>query len=86
MLHCYLAQVTSLWLLRVRKQKVKHLRGEGGVALLPEELAGADEGRGVLKLPAHHVCPLVQPQRQVPVAAYPLRAQCTEDTLFVSSC
>ena len=51
-----------------------HLCGKGGVALLPEELARADEGRGVLELPAHHVGPLVQAQRQVPVAADPLRA------------
>ena len=35
--------------------------------------APPDEGRGVLELPAHHVGPLVQPQRQVAVAADPLR-------------
>ena len=51
-----------------------HLCGKGGVALLPEELARADEGRGVLELPAHHVRPLVEPQRQIPVAADPLRS------------
>ncbi len=33
---------------------------------LPQELAGADEGGGVLELPAHHVAPLVQLQGQVP--------------------
>lgn len=44
------------------------------VALLPQELARADERRGLLKLPAHHIGPLVQPQRQVAVAADPLRA------------
>ena len=41
-------------------------------AHLPQELAAADEGRGVLELPAHHVGPLVQSQRQVAVAADPL--------------
>jgi len=51
-----------------------HPRGERGVALLPEELARADEGRWVLELPAHHVGPLVQAQRQVAVAPDPLRA------------
>ena len=44
------------------------------LACLPEKLAGADEGGGVLELPAHHVGPLVQPQRQVAVAANPLRS------------
>ena len=48
-------------------------RREGGVALLPQELARADEGRGVLELPAHHVGPLVQPQGQVSVAPDPLQ-------------
>lgn len=63
----------------VELQDVQHLLlrllagGEGGVALLPQELAAADEGRGVLELPAHHVGPLVQAQRQVAVAADPLR-------------
>jgi len=48
------------------------LRGECRVPLLPQELARADEGRGVLELPPHHVGPLVEPQRQVTVAADPL--------------
>ncbi len=38
---------------------------EHGVTLLPQELAGAKEGRGVLELPADNVGPLVQAQRQV---------------------
>ena len=46
--------------------------GKGGVALLPQELACADEGCRVLELPAHHIRPLVQPQRQVSVAPNPL--------------
>mmetsp|Transcript_36259 Transcript_36259/g.91114 ORF Transcript_36259/g.91114 Transcript_36259/m.91114 type:complete len:471 (+) Transcript_36259:51-1463(+) len=54
-----------------------HLRlglgGKGGVPLLPQKLAAADEGRGVLELPAHDVGPLVQLERQVAVAADPLR-------------
>lgn len=47
--------------------------GKGGVALLPQELARADEGRRVLEFPAHHIGPLVQPQRQVPVGPDPLQ-------------
>ena len=50
------------------------LGGKGCVALLPQELAGADEGRRVLELPAHHICPLIQAQGQVPVAPDPLHA------------
>ena len=38
---------------------------EHGVTLLPQEFAGAKEGRGVLELPADNVGPLVQAQRQV---------------------
>ena len=54
--------------------QVTHLGRIRAVALLPQELARADEGRGLLELPAHHVGPLIQPQRQVAVAADPLRA------------
>jgi hypothetical protein len=43
----------------------------GGVALLPEELARAQEDPRA-QLPAHHVGPLVEQQRQVAVAAHPL--------------
>ena len=64
--------------LGIEVQDLQHLLlgfwqgGKGGVALLPQELAGADEGRRVLELPAHHIRPLVQPQRQVSVAPNPL--------------
>jgi hypothetical protein len=40
---------------------------------LPQELAAADEGCGVLELPTDNVCPLIQAQGQVAVAADPLR-------------
>jgi hypothetical protein len=42
------------------------------VTLLPQELASAQEGLGVLKLPSHDGVPLVQTQREVPVTANPL--------------
>ena len=40
-----------------------------GVSLLPEELAGAEEGTGRL-LPAHHRAPLVQHLRQITVGVH----------------
>ena len=46
------------------------LGGVGGVALLPEELAGPQEHAGA-QLPAHDVGPLVEQQRQVAVAVAP---------------
>ena len=52
----------------------RHLSGKGGVALLPEELPAADEGYGVLELPAHHICPLITFTWQVPMAADPLHS------------
>ena len=36
------------------------LRRKGRVTLLPQELAGAEKGCGLLELPADHVVPLVQ--------------------------
>ena len=42
------------------------------VALLPEELSRANEGSGVLELPSHYVCPLVQREREVSVRMDPL--------------
>ena len=47
-------------------------RAVRGVPLLPEELAGAQEQPGP-QLPPHDVGPLVEQQRQVPVALHPLR-------------
>src|SRR5687767_12122380 len=44
-----------------------HLCCKCGVPLLPQELARADEGCGVLELPPHHVGPLVETQGEVPV-------------------
>ena len=52
------------------------LRRVRAVALLPQELARADERRRVLELPAHHVRPLIQTQRQIAVAADPARVGC----------
>ena len=44
----------------------------GGVAFLPEELTGSDEGCRVLEFPSDHVCPLVEAEGQVPVGVDPL--------------
>ena len=44
----------------------------GGVAFLPEELAGPEEGGRVLELPPDDVAPLVELEGQVPVAPDPL--------------
>ena len=54
--------------------------GVRGVALLPEELRGAQEGPGD-HLPAHHVRPLVDEHRQVPVRLDPLRVHRADDRL-----
>ena len=54
--------------------------GVRGVALLPEELAGAQEHPGP-HLPAQHVGPLVQQQRQVTVRADPLGHHLADDGL-----
>ena len=56
------------------------LGGVGGVALLPEELAGAQEQAGP-QLPAHHVGPLVDQQGQVPVALHPFGEEAVDDGL-----
>mmetsp|Transcript_35021 Transcript_35021/g.53759 ORF Transcript_35021/g.53759 Transcript_35021/m.53759 type:complete len:601 (-) Transcript_35021:128-1930(-) len=45
----------------------------GSVALLPEELAGSDEGSGVLELPSDDVSPLVDLEGEVSVGTDPLR-------------
>src|SRR5579885_2105371 len=42
----------------------------GGMALLPEKFGGAQEQGGAF-LPAHHVVPLIDEQRQVAVALDP---------------
>ena len=52
----------------------------GGVALLPEELGGAQEQAGA-HLPAHDVGPLVDEQRQVAVALDPLGVGVPDDRL-----
>ncbi len=46
--------------------------GMGGVALLPEEFEGADEGARA-QLPAVHVGPLVEQHGEVAVGLNPLR-------------
>ena len=56
------------------------LGGVGGVALLPEELAGAQEDAGA-QLPADHVGPLVEQQGQVAVAVDPLGHELADDRL-----
>ena len=56
------------------------LGGVGGVALLPEELGGAEE-EARAHLPADHVGPLVDQQRQVAVALDPLRVHRVDDRL-----
>ena len=50
------------------------------LTLLPQELAGAQEQAGT-QLPAHHVGPLVQQQRQVAVRLRPLGHVLTDDRL-----
>ena len=54
--------------------------GVDGVALLPEELAGAKEGARAL-FPAHHAAPLVVLHGQVAPAAHPLGIHGAEDRL-----
>mmetsp|Transcript_77439 Transcript_77439/g.185623 ORF Transcript_77439/g.185623 Transcript_77439/m.185623 type:complete len:295 (-) Transcript_77439:581-1465(-) len=44
----------------------------GCMTFLPEELPGAQEGRGLLHLPSDHAAPLVQPDGQVPVRLDPV--------------
>ena len=52
----------------------------GGVALLPEELGGAEE-EARAHFPAHHVGPLVHQQRQVAVALDPVLVGLPDDGL-----
>ena len=56
------------------------LGGVRGVALLPEELARAEE-QARAQLPAHDVGPLVEQQRQVAVALHPLGHELADDRL-----
>ena len=56
--------------------------GKGGVPLLPQELAAADEGGGVLELPPHHRGPLVQAEGKVTVAPNPLHSAGVLTTLL----
>ena len=55
-------------------------RGVGGMALLPEELRGAQE-QARAQLPAHDVRPLIDLQRQVAVARDPARERGVDDRL-----
>ena len=68
------------WRIRVGVRVRVGLGDVGGVALLPEELAGAQEEAGP-QLPAHDVGPLVQQQRQVAVALDPLGHELADDGL-----
>ena len=52
----------------------------GGVALLPEELAGAQE-EARAQLPSDHVGPLVEQEREIPIALGPLRHVFPDDGL-----
>jgi len=54
--------------------------GVGGMALLPQEFAGAEEGTGA-HLPAHDVSPLVAQDGQVAVAVYPVLVGAPDDGL-----
>ena len=47
------------------------LGGESTVAFLPEELTRANEGSGVLELPANDVSPLVQTKRKITMTTNP---------------
>jgi hypothetical protein len=73
--------------LLVEVQRGHHLRdrtglvGVRGVPLLPEELRGAQE-QPRAQLPAHHVCPLVEQQRQVTVADDRLRRRPHDERLL----
>mmetsp|Transcript_13836 Transcript_13836/g.24500 ORF Transcript_13836/g.24500 Transcript_13836/m.24500 type:complete len:293 (-) Transcript_13836:313-1191(-) len=51
-----------------------------GVSLLPQELEGSDEGAGA-HFPAVHVAPLVGEEREIAVAAHPLRKHVVHDRL-----
>ncbi len=54
------------------------------ILVKPHPTAGTpDEGGGVLELPPHHVGPLVQPQRQVAVAADPLQSNKRERRMLL---
>ena len=56
------------------------------VPFLPEELPTTDEGGGVLELPSHHGVPLVQPEGQISVAAYPLQDTITQSFICLLMC
>ena len=44
----------------------------GRVTFLPQELAGAQKGRGVLEFPTHHVGPLIEFEGQITVRLNPI--------------
>jgi len=54
-------------------------RHEGGVALLPQELASANERLRRLELPSDDAVPLVELQGEITIALYPLRVVYTCD-------
>mmetsp|Transcript_18102 Transcript_18102/g.26183 ORF Transcript_18102/g.26183 Transcript_18102/m.26183 type:complete len:251 (-) Transcript_18102:469-1221(-) len=60
-------------------EDLKHLSGglftcrERAMPFLPKELSRADEGGAMCHLPSYDVAPLVNPKRQIPERAYPLR-------------
>src|SRR5512142_3149857 len=53
----------------------------GRMALLPEELAGAQEGSRLLCLPSDHRVPLIQPEGEIAVTSDPLRVVWVHDGL-----
>lgn len=53
----------------------------GGVTLLPQELAGAEERLGVLELPTDDRVPLVQAERQIAMRPDPLGIVGVHDSL-----
>ena len=68
------------WRMRTAYACASASRGVGGVALLPQELGGAQE-QARAQLPAHDVGPLVEQQRQVAVALHPLGHELADDGL-----
>lgn len=51
-----------------------------GMAFLPKEFACADERRGMLKLPSHHISPLVGQKGQIAMGSDPFRETGVHDS------
>mmetsp|Transcript_34071 Transcript_34071/g.71682 ORF Transcript_34071/g.71682 Transcript_34071/m.71682 type:complete len:431 (+) Transcript_34071:797-2089(+) len=67
---------------RLFHHNIRILKGSmGRVSLLPQKFARAQERRGILELPSHDVGPLVQLERQVAMAANPIRKGGVHDRL-----